>query len=796
MSNTLSSIPIFAPTQISGCQLWLDAADATTVTQSGGTVSAVTDKSTNSKSLSGGSGFTYPNNIFNGTYPSFYNASSTSSLLGSNASFSLSQPVTAFVVGQSLLGSGAFGALIDGAVSPIYFSYYNSGGLRVRLYAGSEIQYTGAASTFINSYYANSTSSQIFVNGTSVVTGNIGSSALTSIIIGNANGSTTGFVGHICEVILYNSILSLAQRQQVEGYLGWKWGLQGSLPSDHPYKNSPIYPTTTLPVPFRSNLASIPLGPSLSPFSFFNPVSIPTCQLWLDAADTSTITASGGAVSQWNDKSGNGKNATQATAGNRPTYTIDSGYPSILFTRSSGQYMTGPSILTSTSYTIFIIYRTTDVASTQYVFFDYKKDTAASNGQNFVQLVLASNLVQPFIYYGLTPSTTYKLNNTPATSTNRVMVGMRDSPSNTTQNFYFNGSVQTTTWLNGGISNTTADDYGYTLGALRTTTVDTSNAFNGFINEVIVYLTELNDSQRQQVEGYLAWKWGIPTSLPSNQPYKNSPPGLTIPVVPTNRQMSTRGFNPLGLSGLSIWYDGSDPNGNGSLPSNGANISTWVDKSGNGKNATTSASYPIFSASSQNGLGTIRFNGNSGTVNYIDIPVFNFGTATRTAIFMIRNTGPGSGAGSYPLWFWPNTGNGTNALSLTGWIDVANQGTAFEIQYVATKNTYLIIIFRFGITAGFEELFINGTRVATATKSIGGTSYANADSGYRLGWLNVADPNTNYYFDGNMGEIFLTSTAISNTQRQNIEGYLAWKWNLVSSLPANHPYKLFPPPPS
>lgn len=40
---------------------------------------------------------------------------------------------------------------------------------------------------------------------------------------------------------------------------------------------------------------------------------------WLDAADTSTITESGGLVSQWNDKSSNGYNVTQAAEISQPT---------------------------------------------------------------------------------------------------------------------------------------------------------------------------------------------------------------------------------------------------------------------------------------------------------------------------------------------------------------------------------------------------------------------------------------------------------------------------------------------
>ena len=41
--------------------------------------------------------------------------------------------------------------------------------------------------------------------------------------------------------------------------------------------------------------------------------------VWFDAADASTITSSSGAVSQWDDKSGNGRHVTQATAAAKPT---------------------------------------------------------------------------------------------------------------------------------------------------------------------------------------------------------------------------------------------------------------------------------------------------------------------------------------------------------------------------------------------------------------------------------------------------------------------------------------------
>ncbi len=50
----------------------------------------------------------------------------------------------------------------------------------------------------------------------------------------------------------------------------------------------------------------------------FTPASISGLQLWLDAADAATITQVANAVSQWNDKSGNGRNFEQTTGSRQP----------------------------------------------------------------------------------------------------------------------------------------------------------------------------------------------------------------------------------------------------------------------------------------------------------------------------------------------------------------------------------------------------------------------------------------------------------------------------------------------
>ena len=44
--------------------------------------------------------------------------------------------------------------------------------------------------------------------------------------------------GEIAEILVYKSNLSKEDHQKVEGYLAWKWGIQGNLPANHTFKNA------------------------------------------------------------------------------------------------------------------------------------------------------------------------------------------------------------------------------------------------------------------------------------------------------------------------------------------------------------------------------------------------------------------------------------------------------------------------------------------------------------------------------------------------------------------------------
>jgi hypothetical protein len=81
------------------------------------------------------------------------------------------------------------------------------------------------------------------INGsTSVSSGTIASNTITPSTFflggdGPPSGATIQGRFYLSEFIVFSNTLTDTQRQQVEGYLAWKWGLQANLPtSTHPYK--------------------------------------------------------------------------------------------------------------------------------------------------------------------------------------------------------------------------------------------------------------------------------------------------------------------------------------------------------------------------------------------------------------------------------------------------------------------------------------------------------------------------------------------------------------------------------
>ncbi len=100
-----------------------------------------------------------------------------------------------------------------------------------------------AAITIDNTNAVAASRGSVFVNGSDSGIVNSASTAATNsnasfdFFIGDYGTSTFFLPGDFCELVILSTLASSQTRQLTEGYLAWKWGLQASLPSDHPYKH-------------------------------------------------------------------------------------------------------------------------------------------------------------------------------------------------------------------------------------------------------------------------------------------------------------------------------------------------------------------------------------------------------------------------------------------------------------------------------------------------------------------------------------------------------------------------------
>ena len=86
-------------------------------------------------------------------------------------------------------------------------------------------------------------SSTLYTNATSTGTGtqtNLGTGAVSGAI-GKWPSFGNTWIGPIGDIIVCNAIPSASAQAKMQGYLAWKYGLQGNLPSGHPYKSRAPY---------------------------------------------------------------------------------------------------------------------------------------------------------------------------------------------------------------------------------------------------------------------------------------------------------------------------------------------------------------------------------------------------------------------------------------------------------------------------------------------------------------------------------------------------------------------------
>jgi hypothetical protein len=243
-------------------------------------------------------------------------------------------------------------------------------------------------------------------------------------------------------------------------------------------------------------------------YGLWSPANITTA-LWLDAADASTVTTVSGAVSQWNDKSGNARHATQGTAGSRPAYSATSlnSLPGFTFDGSDDFLALPNSTMPSAQSSVFAVFKTGSALVTGRLI------GRSYNAEGWTLNTLNTGAVR------LRVNTTNAIATTIATSSSYIAAGIYDQV-NTSASIYDNTPVTAaeTGAITYGASDTTA------IGAATVSGSFPIASFNGVMSEIIVIHSAASTDTRQRIYGYLAHKWGLTANLPNDHPYKTVGP--------------------------------------------------------------------------------------------------------------------------------------------------------------------------------------------------------------------------------------------------------------------------------
>ena len=250
--ETAQQAPAFAPIDISGLQLWLDASDTSTlynataggslVTTDGAAIARWEDKSGNNRHIIQATSNARPllkTSIKNGKNVLRFDGSNDALAIASSFA-NTSNTTFAFIAFKhnSATQSG------NGPARILNVSF---NGTDNRCYAGSGSFFSskiGAALGRTNTDQINTSrgidlnslllafgrnddsAGQVFINGVSAGTKtpvNGGSATTQNLIVG---GDANGYLnGDVYEVLMYSAPLTTVQRQQVETYLNTKWAL-------------------------------------------------------------------------------------------------------------------------------------------------------------------------------------------------------------------------------------------------------------------------------------------------------------------------------------------------------------------------------------------------------------------------------------------------------------------------------------------------------------------------------------------------------------------------------------------
>ena len=230
----------------------------------------------------------------------------------------------------------------------------------------------------------------------------------------------------------------------------------------------------------------------------FTPSSISGLKLWLSADSGAyndagtTLATNGQSVQQWNDRSSNSQNSSQASSGLRPLFvsSVVNGRPVIRFDGSDDFLSLGQS-LTGSTQTFFIVARNNDLTNGSVLL-----GNNSVSGNRYLFFQLPATGLPGLRYAHFDPDVAHS-----PTITGSVFAIVSAIQNGTSATAYTNGTAGTTTNTMSTADTNVLDSIG------RYTTL--IYMMDGDIAEIIYYDVAVSNTDRILIENYLNTKYAV-----------------------------------------------------------------------------------------------------------------------------------------------------------------------------------------------------------------------------------------------------------------------------------------------
>ena len=257
-------------------------------------------------------------------------------------------------------------------------------------------------------------------------------------------------------------------------------------------------------------------------------------------------------------------------------------------------------------------------------------------------------------------------------------------------------------------------------------------------------------------------------------------------------------FLPSNITGLQLWLDASDASTlydattGGSLVAADGGVARWEDKSGNARHATqgTSANRPARKTAIQGGLDVLRFDGSNDRLD-ISSAILGAGASPVSIIAVVSMTSlsgfpvlveigtnprpgvadtsgyaflPGLMADNSGMYF-ANVGGNNERFTANGTISTANW---YALSVVALGSAF---------SSSNPTFFKNGVSQASTQGAGTSTPDITGSNVTRIGCSFVGGAGN--FVSGDIAEILIYDSALSDTDRAAVENYLLAKWAIT-----------------